>query len=134
MGADMIASLEFVHIPGDYAIVRLPQASHDADWAKRPFAAMIWSGDGLTMICRADCVPAGSEMRHGFRCIAVAGRFALNSVGIVAAAVAPLAAAGISVFVYSTWETDYILIPEADLAAAINALLAAGHRVAAAPE
>jgi hypothetical protein len=59
----------------------------------------------------------------------VAGTFALDSIGVVAAAVQPLASAGIGLFAYSTWETDYILIQQADLQLALSSLTQAGHKV-----
>ena len=66
------------HHASGFAVPAAARSSQRRRAPQRPGsekARMIWSGDGLTMICRADCVPAGSEMRHGFRCIAVAGRF-----------------------------------------------------------
>ena len=63
----------------------------------------------------------------GFRCLTVVGAFDLSSVGVVAAAVQPIAAAGISLFAYSTWQTDYLLVQEKDLRSATAALTVAGH-------
>lgn len=51
--------------------------------------------------------------------------------GILSALTAPLAHAGISLFAIATYDTDYVLVKEETLQAAINALTAAGHRVAA---
>jgi uncharacterized protein len=45
----------------------------------------------------------------------------------------PLSAAKISVFVVSTFDTDYVLIRQGSLAAAIACLRAAGHEVVKAP-
>jgi len=41
----------------------------------------------------------------------------------------PLAGAGISIFAISTFDTDYILVHEPDLDAAVVALTHAGHGV-----
>jgi len=41
---------------------------------------------------------------------------------------APLAGAGVSVFVLSTFDTDYVLVKEHLLGRARSALEAAGHR------
>lgn len=48
-------------------------------------------------------------------------------IGVVASLVTPLAEAGVSVFVLSTFDTDYLLVKEADLEPALAALRAAGH-------
>ena len=41
----------------------------------------------------------------------------------------PLAAADVSIFAISTYDTDYVLIPDAQRSAAIAALEAAGHAI-----
>ena len=48
---------------------------------------------------------------------------------LLASLTAPLAEAGISVFAASTFETDYLLVKEADLATAPEALRKQGHSV-----
>lgn len=52
-----------------------------------------------------------------------------SMIGVVASLVTPLAEAGISVFVVSTFDTDYLLVKADDLARATAALRAAGHDV-----
>jgi len=41
----------------------------------------------------------------------------------------PLAEAGVSIFALSTFETDYLLVSEQQLARAVGALFDAGHSV-----
>jgi hypothetical protein len=48
---------------------------------------------------------------------------------VLAAIAAPLAAAGVSIFAISTFDTDYVLVKEENLAKAVDALRAAGHLV-----
>ncbi len=50
-------------------------------------------------------------------------------IGVVASLVMPLAESGISVFVVSTFDTDYLLVKADDLDKALAALRAAGHAV-----
>ena len=52
-----------------------------------------------------------------------------SMIGVVASLVTPLAEAGISVFVVSTFDTDYLLIKETESEMALAALQAAGHKV-----
>jgi hypothetical protein len=93
------------------------------------FAAMIHAPEGVTLACLETAVPDGAESRRGFRCLEVDAVFDLDSVGVVAAITRPLAEAGVSLFVFSTWQTDYILVGQADLEKARAALGRAGHRV-----
>jgi len=49
--------------------------------------------------------------------------------GIIASLATPLAQAGISIFVVSTYDTDYLLIKEKDLERAVWILSQEGHQV-----
>jgi hypothetical protein len=51
--------------------------------------------------------------------------------GVVASLVQPLAAAELSIFVISTFESDYVLVRSSDLGRAADALEDAGHVFAA---
>ena len=52
-----------------------------------------------------------------------------DTIGVAAALATPLAAAGISLLLVSTHDTDYLLVKQESFAAARNALVAAGHTV-----
>jgi hypothetical protein len=60
----------------------------------------------------------------------VAGPVDLALTGILASLVNPLAEARVNVFAFSTYDTDYVLVPAVRLSEALAALTAAGHRVA----
>jgi hypothetical protein len=63
----------------------------------------------------------------------VAGPLDFALTGVLASLSAPLAAAGVSLFVVSTYDTDYVLVRETDLERAREALQTAGHQVDAGP-
>jgi hypothetical protein len=48
---------------------------------------------------------------------------------VLAALLAPLASAGVSVFALSTFDTDYLLVRERDWASAEEAMKSAGHEI-----
>ena len=68
-------------------------------------------------------------METGWRCLRVAGPLDLALTGVLASIAAPLAAARVNIFVFSTYDTDYVLVPAVRLAEAKAALTSAGHRV-----
>jgi hypothetical protein len=109
-------------------LAQLPPGSVAPAWVRGCFAAVIFSSHGMTVVCEESAVPAGVTTQSGFRCLQIVGVFEISSVGVVAAVVRPLAEAGISLFVHSTWETDFILVPDADLPVAIRTLIEAGHK------
>jgi len=59
----------------------------------------------------------------------VAGRLDLSLTGVLASILDPLAAAKLSIFAVSTYDTDYVLVRTQSLMAAIACLSAAGHEV-----
>jgi hypothetical protein len=66
----------------------------------------------------------------GWRALRVAGSLDFSLVGVLAGLLDPLARAGVSVFVLSTFDTDYLLVKGHDLEKALAALRRAGHAVA----
>jgi uncharacterized protein len=99
-------------------------------WATQgAFFSVTRTSDELSIVCSARQIPLGVAAETGWRALKVAGPFALSEVGVLAALATPLAKASISVFVISTFDTDYLLVSEKRLHAAITALRDAGHRV-----
>jgi hypothetical protein len=113
------------------AITRLKADAAVPAWvAGRDFIAVVRTQRELSIVCRADAVPVTiTEVERGFRALAVVGTLDFALTGIVASLAAPLAAAGISIFDISTYDTDHILVREERLADARAVLAAAGHTV-----
>jgi hypothetical protein len=117
-------------LPEPIAICRLEAAEPVPAWAT---ASAWWSitrtPDELSVVCPEALVPAGVSASRGWRALRFAGPLPLDQTGILASVTGPLAAARISVFAIATFDTDYVLIPDAQRPAAITALEHAGHRV-----
>jgi len=74
-------------------------------------------------------MPAGAKVQPNWRVIEVAGPLDFGIVGVLAGLTATLAEAKISVFVISTYDTDYILVAAAALDDALAALESSGHQI-----
>jgi hypothetical protein len=85
--------------------------------------------DELSVVCQEELVPANIRAENGWRGLKVEGPLDFALTGILAGLASALAQAGVSLFAISTFDTDYILVKEKDLAKAIRALEQAGHRV-----
>ena len=93
------------------------------------FTSITRTGDELSIICPQAAVPAGVQVEGDWRCLKIEGPFSLEgAIGVASAATTPLAAAGLGIFIISTYDTDYLLIKDARLARAIEVLAQAGHR------
>jgi uncharacterized protein len=116
-------------MPGAYAICRLDADAPLPDWATRAFSSITRTADELSILCALDDVPAGVRAQRGHRGLAVRGPLDFSVIGILAQLSAALAAASISIFVVSTYDTDYLFVRNADLDRAIAVLRGAGHAV-----
>lgn len=116
--------------PESYAVVRLdPDADVPAWGLPSGFHSVTRTPDELSIVCTESAVPAAIHAHRGLRCLAVRGPLDLSEVGVLEALARPLAAAGISVFVISTHNTDYLFLPDGPVARAIDALEVEGHAV-----
>jgi uncharacterized protein len=117
-------------VAGRYAICRLEPAARVPDWATgRRLTSITRTPSALSIVCPEEQVPASVCCDRGWRVLEVQGPLDLATVGVAASIAGPLAAAGISLFVVSTYETDYVLVKDTLLGGAIAALAAWGHRV-----
>ncbi len=116
---------------GLLAVCRLPPRAPMPEWANRAqrFLTLSRTAEELSITADAEVVPPETHCARGYRAVRVAGVLGFDLVGVLAAIAGPLAQAGISIFTISTYDTDYVLVKAADLAAAVAALEQAGHRV-----
>ena len=94
-----------------------------------PFISVTRTIDELSVVCAAVSVPANVTADHGWRGLRVEGPLPFTLVGILASLSATLAAEEISVFVISTYDTDYLMVKDDDLPRAVVALEADGHDI-----
>jgi hypothetical protein len=117
-------------LPDLFAICRLNPTSVLPAWASSGgFVSMTRTADELSVVCQEQAVPEGVMAEKGWRCLRVSGTFSFSVVGILATLTTQLADAGISLFAISTFDTDYLLVKEEDLAKAETVLRRVGHTV-----
>lgn len=80
-------------------------------------------------MCDQALVPPGVQHEAGWAALMVQGPLDFALTGVLAAIAVPLRDAAVSIFAISTYDTDYVLVPEARLDDAVSALRAAGHTV-----
>ena len=88
-----------------------------------------WTHDETSIVCSEAAVPLDVQADTGWRAFKVAAPLDFSLTGILLSIAQPLAEAGIGIFAVSTYDTDYILVKETSLPAAIAALTVFGHRV-----
>jgi hypothetical protein len=125
-------------LDGQYAISRLGPDQPVPAWAwYGSLASVTRTPDELSIVCAEAAVPEHVErverVERGWRALRVADPLDFGMVGVMARLTVPLAEVGISVLALATFDTDYLLVRETDLARAVAALRAAEHRVIQTP-
>jgi hypothetical protein len=115
---------------GRFAICRLEPQESPPEWVKGDvFWSVTRNGDEISLVCPEEMLPAGVVSERGWCCLKVEGPLDFGQVGVLASLSTPLGQAKISIFVVSTYLTDYLFVKEQDSAAAVQALVRAGHKV-----
>lgn len=117
-------------LPDTYAICRLDPEAHIPDWAcAGDFVSITRTSDELSIVDREGDVPEGLKCDRGWRCLKVEGPLDLSLTGVLASLLNPLAEARINIFAISTFDTDYLLVKEVNLARATAVLIRSGNRL-----
>ena len=113
-----------------FAICRLRPDESIPSWAlSGGFCSLTRTPDELSIVCAQELVPEGVEAVRGWKSLKVEGKLDFNLVGVLSSLASSLARVGVSTFVISTYETDYLLVKESDLDRAVAALRKAGHDI-----
>jgi hypothetical protein len=113
-----------------YAICRLDATEKTPAWAlSGDFCSATRTGHELSIVCSEEAVPEGVEAVKGWKSFKVEGKLPFNLVGVLSSLSSTLAQAGISLFVVSTYDTDYLFIKATDVEKAVAALRDAGHNI-----
>ena len=122
-------------LAGTFSICRLPPSDPVPDWADGgAFSSVTRTQGELSVVVASGRVPRGVRAEAGWRALEVEGPIPFSATGVLQSLLSPLSGASIPIFAVSTYDTDYLLVGEANLARAVEALRAAGHGVGGAAE
>jgi hypothetical protein len=123
-------SLKLQVLPVRLAVCRLGPDEQLPSWAAAgPFASITRTADELSIVCLQEAAPEGVRCERDWRGLRIVGTIPFAMVGVLHSLTAPLAEAGVTVFVLSTFDTDYLLVKEKDLEATLTAFQQAGHSI-----
>jgi hypothetical protein len=117
-------------LPGRLAVCGLDPGEQVPAWASSgSFTSVTRTEEELSVVCAEDAVPDRVKCEKGWRCLRIRGPLAFSETGVLSSLSAPLARAGISIFVVSTYDTDNILVKEELLGTAQAVLVSEGHTI-----
>jgi hypothetical protein len=120
--------LKFRQLLGPYAIVRLAPEAPVPTWAtKGDFTSITRTPDELSIVCPAENLPPDARSPHRWICLKLEGPFLFSQTGVLLSFIEPLSENAIPIFAISTFDTDYVLIPEEFAEASLIVLRDVGH-------
>ena len=123
-------SFELSLLAETFTICHLAAYAAVPEWATQgQFFSITRTSEELSIIAESDLVPERLRTEVSWRVMKVHGPFDLSEVGVLAVLVQALAAAGVSVFAVSTFDTDYLLVQCNQLREAVAGLRNASHTV-----
>lgn len=113
-----------------FAICRLDKDAPIPNWALMGnLFSITRSKDELSIVCPQINVPKDILCNKGWCCLKVKGPLDLTLTGIISSIAETLDKEGISIFLISTYDTDYIMVQEKDLERAVFLLAESGQQV-----
>jgi hypothetical protein len=113
-----------------FAIVKLNPSEPLPDCAALgEFWSITHTEDEISLIIQESQVKTEWIAELGWRILKVQGPLYFSLTGIIASLAVPLAEAKISIFATSTYNTDYMMIKETQLNAAVQVLRANGFEI-----
>ncbi|MEM7736826.1 MAG: ACT domain-containing protein [Deinococcota bacterium] len=109
-----------------FAVCKFPPRTKIPIWALHAELFFIArTSDELSIMCPSSSIPPGLELieverSDGWRCFRVDGDLEFEQVGVVATVSAPIAKAGMSLFLVSTHDRDYVLVHQDNLERAVD--------------
>jgi hypothetical protein len=126
-----MVSLELESVPGRFAVCRFDARDPLPAWIvalPRPWF-LACTADEISLVAGEAVIPAGTPAAGAYAAVRVKGTLPFSAIGVLHALTTPLAARGVSLLAISTYDTDYLFIPESSWPAAVEALQAAGHGI-----
>lgn len=119
--------MRLVVLLGEFSVWRLAADAPLPSLQPGNFLSITRTDDELSIVSASANVPVEADSETGWRCLLVEGQLGFEMTGVLAGLSAPLARAGVPIFVVSTYDTDYLLVKAVDLEKACLALQGEGH-------
>jgi hypothetical protein len=114
----------------NYKVCRLNAFEGVPEWAlETPLSSVTRTAEELSIVCPDQVAPKELESEHEWKCLKIHGPLGFDEVGIISSLTKVLADVDISVFVLSTFETDYIMVKRLNIEKAAKALKDNGHEI-----
>lgn len=123
-------SIGFVLIDEKFGICRLKANEKLPEWViSSSIFSITRTKEELSVICPVNVIPENIECEINWNCFKVKGPLDFDQIGILSKISNTLYENEISIFVMSTYDTDYIFVKQKNCKAAFYALETAGMKI-----
>ena len=113
-----------------FGVCRLGKDEIIPEWLKNSeFYSITKTAEELSIVCSQNCIPSDIKCENNWRSLKVEGPLDFSLIGIMSSISTILAQEKISIFAISTYDTDYILVKDNDIANAVNALSSENYEI-----
>lgn len=120
--------MELKKLEYDFSVCKVENYTQ-VDWTSE-FCFIGKTDEELSLVCLTEYVPTNTTYREdGWKGFRIQGELDFSLIGILAKISTILAENNIGIFVVSTYNTDYVLVKEADFEKAMRVLAQAGYTV-----
>jgi len=118
--------MELKKLDMDFTVCKI-QNINSVDFSKE-FVFLSKTGEEISLVCESSLVPENAiAIEAGWNAFKIAGVLEFGCVGVIAKIADILSKAGISIFVVSTYNTDYVFIKSYDYGKGIDLLVKHGY-------
>ncbi|MNL03356.1 hypothetical protein D3C87_1238910 [compost metagenome] len=123
--------MKLVEMSEELSVIKLQAQAAIPNWAfQGSFFSITRTADELSVVCESRLVPSDIHLKEkNWKCLKVQGPLDFSLTGILSSIANPLAAAKISIFAISTFDTDYVMVKNDNLKKAKLALQQAGFEI-----
>ena len=122
--------LAFEVLPITLGVCKISPTQAIPQWAiQGEFFSVTKTTEELSIVCSEAVIPAGEIYEKGWRALKIVGILDFSLIGILSVVSSVLASSGVSIFAISTYNTDYILVRDKDLAVAVQSLSGEGYDI-----
>src|ERR1700685_2309497 len=122
--------LKFRQLRDYYAILRQSPDAPIPAWATNGEVSTITRTPAeLSIACPAENIPKDVDPGPRWICLKLEGPFPFSQTGVLLSFIEPLSNNGIPILAISTFDTDYVFIPEENSNRAADLLREAGHEL-----
>lgn len=109
----MSKNLNFKVLKGLYSVCRLDNGVEIPEWVnKSEFYSITKTDNELSIVCCQEGLPEFVKSEKDWKIISIDGQLDFSLIGIISKISSLLAQNGISIFVISTFDTDYFMVKE----------------------